>query len=394
LEINFDTINERMPNLSHKIRLYPNKKQERFFARSCGCSRFVYNWALVTWKQEYETGNKPNYNKLAVKLPELKAHNEWLNEVSSSSLQRAIRNLDSGFKRFFKKKAKYPNFKKRGQRDSFYLTNQGLNIQNKKLKIPKVGLVNLAEPLRLNGKIMGAVISRTADKWFVSINVELQELPKQVPNSNKIIGLDLGINSAIATSDGLEFKSPKPLKSKLELLKRRSRQHLRKARGSNNRKKSQLKLSKLHAKIANIRKDWTHKITSKLIDENQVVCLEDLNVKGMVQNHKLARSLSDVSLGEIRRQLEYKAALYGRQIRYVNRFFPSSKTCSNCGTVKESLGLETRTFNCQDCGFEIGRDWNAAINIKNTAGYAGINAWGDYVQSDKSMNQESSHDAR
>jgi putative transposase len=390
-----------MPHLSHKIRIYPNKKQERFFAQSCGCSRFVYNWALATWKQEYQTGGKPNYYNLASKLPELKAQNEWLKEVSNPSLQRAVQNLDGAFKKFFKKKAKYPNFKKKGQKDSFYIRNDTLSAQNKKLKIPKVGLVNLAEPLRLKGKIMGAVISRTADKWFVSINVELQELPKQVPNSNKIIGLDLGINSAIATSDGLEFKAPKPLKANLELLKRRSRQHSRKVRGSNNRKKSQVKLSKLHAKIANIRKDWTHKITSKLIDENQVVCLEDLNVKGMVQNHCLARSLSDVSLGEIRRQLEYKASLYGRQIRYVNRFFPSSKTCSNCGSVKKSLSQNEQTFNCQDCGFEIGRDWNAAINIRNcaisaqnTAGYAEINAWGDYVQSGKSMNQESSGEAR
>jgi putative transposase len=383
-----------MPSLSHKIRLYPNKKQERFFVKSCGCSRFVYNWALATWKQEYELGNKPHYNKLAAKLTEFKKQNLWLNNPAVCSLQRAIRNLESGFKKFFKKKAKYPNFKKKGQRDSFYLTNQSVSVQNKKLKIPKVGLVNLAEPLRLKGKIMGAVISRTADKWFVSINVELQELPKQVTNSNKIIGLDLGINSAIVTSDGLEFKAPKPLRSKLKLLQRRSRQHSRKVEGSNNKKKSQVKLAKLHEKIANIRKDWTHKITSKLIDENQVVCLEDLNIKGMVQNHKLARSLSDVSLGEIRRQLEYKAALYGRQIRYVNRFFPSSKTCSRCGTIKESLGLETRTFNCRDCGFEIGRDWNAAINIRNTARCAGINAWGDSVQSDKSMNQELPLDSR
>jgi putative transposase len=390
-----------MPSLSHKIRLYPNKKQERFFAQSCGCSRFVYNWALATWKSEYESGNKPSRFRIQAKLPELKAQNEWLKEVSNASLQRAVQNLDGAFKKFFKKKAKYPNFKKKGQRDSFYLRNDALSVQNKKLKIPKVGLVNLAEPLRLKGKIMGAVISRTADKWFVSINVELQELPKQVPSSDKIVGLDLGINSAIATSDGLEFKAPKPLKSKLELLRRRSRQHSRKVKGSNNRKKSQVKLAKLHTKIANIRKDWTHKITSKLIDENQVVCLEDLNVKGMVQNHKLARSLSDVSLGEIRKRLEYKASLYGRQIRYVNRFFPSSKTCSRCGTVKASLGQNEETFNCQDCGFEIGRDWNAAINIKNcaipapnTAGYAGINAWGDHAQSGKSMNQESSGDVR
>jgi putative transposase len=384
-----------MPSLSHKIRLYPNKKQERFFLQSCGCSRFVYNKALATWEQEYKLGNKPSGYKIKKLIKTWNKENPWLQEPYFATLGQAVLNLDKAFNGFFKKQAKYPKFKKKGQKDSFYLMNQNFSIQNKKLKIPKAGLVNLAEPLRLKGKIMGAVISRTADKWFVSINVELQELPKQVPNSNKIIGLDLGINSVIATSDGLEFKAPKPLKSKLKLLRRRSRQHSKKVKGSKNRKKSQLKLAKLHAKIANIRKDWTHKITSKLIDENQVVCLEDLNVRGMIQNHKLARSLSDVSLGEIRRQLEYKASLYGRQIRYVNRFFPSSKTCSRCGTVKEILGQNEQTFSCSDCGFEIGRDWNAAINIRNcaipaqnTERYSEINAWGDYVQLGKSTNQE------
>ena len=356
-----------MPTLSHKIRLYPNKKQEEFFRKSCGCSRFVYNWALSTWQQEYEAGLKPSAFGLMAQIKELKKSSPWLSEVSIVSLQRPIRNLGSSFQSFFKKKAKHPKFHKKGQKDSFYLTNQAVKIEGKKLKIPKVGSVNLAQELRLKDKIMSCTISRTADQWFASIAVELSELPKQVKSSNKSVGLDLGIKTAIVTSDGVSFQSPKPLKRYAKKLKRQSQTLSRRKKGSNNRNKAKVQLSKTHAKIARIRQDFIHKTTSKLIDENQVICLEDLNVKGMKKNHKLARSLSDISFGEIRRQLEYKAALHGREIKFVDRFFPSSKTCSNCGIVKESLSLGERTFKCQDCGFSLDRDINAAINIRNFA---------------------------
>ena len=213
---------------------------------------------------------------------------------------------------------------------------------------------------------MSCTISRTADQWFASIAVELSELPKQVKSSNKTVGLDLGIKTAIVTSDGISFQSPKPLNKYAKKLKRQSQTLSRRIKGSNNRNKAKIQLSKTHARINRIRQDFIHKTTSRLIDENQVICLEDLNVKGMVKNHKLARSLSDISFGEIRRQLEYKAALYGRQVKFVDRFFPSSKTCSNCGIVKESLSLGERTFKC-NCGFSLDRDINAAINIRNFA---------------------------
>ena len=355
-----------MSNLSHKIRLYPTKKQEEFFRKSCGCSRFVYNWALSTWKQEYEAKLKPSGFGICNKIPELKKTNSWLTEVSNSSLQRAVQNLAASYQRFFKNKAKYPQFHKKGHKDSFYLTNKDVKIQGKKLKIPKVGSVNLAQELRLKGKIMSCTISRTADQWLASISVELSELPKQIKSTNKTVGLDLGIKTAVVTSDGVSFKSPKPLSKYAKKLKRQSQTLSRRVKGSNNRNKAKIKLSKTHAKIARIRKDFIHKTTSKLIDENQVICLEDLNVAGMKKNHKLARSLSDISFSEIRRQLEYKAALYGRQIKFVDRFFPSSKTCSKCGIVKESLSLKERTFECI-CGFSIDRDINAAINIRNFA---------------------------
>jgi putative transposase len=213
---------------------------------------------------------------------------------------------------------------------------------------------------------MGCVISRTADKWFAAIQVELSELPRKVKDSDKTIGLDLGINSAIATSDGAFYKAPKPLKNLESKLKRQHKSVSRKPKGSNNRKKAVTKLSKIHARIANIRNDWNNKVTSKLIDENQVICLEDLNVAGMIKNN-LGKSLSDVSLGEICRQFQYKAAIYGREIRFVNRFYPSSKTCSNCGCIKQDLKRGDEIYNCQDCGFVVDRDLNAAINIRNCA---------------------------
>ena len=355
-----------MPTLSHKIRLYPTKKQEEFFRKSCGCSRFVYNWALSTWKQEYEAKLKPSGFGICNKIKDLKDANEWLKEVSIDSLQRAVQDLDRAFKKFFKKQTKYPKLHKKGKRDSFYLTNQAIKVNGKKLKIPKVGSVNLAQELRLKGKVMSCTISRIADRWFASIAVELLELPRQVKSSNKSVGLDLGIKTAVVTSDGVSFQSPKPLNKYAKKLKRQSQTLNRRVKGSNNRNKAKMQLSKTHAKIARIRQDFIHKVTSKLIDENQVICLEDLNVAGMVQNHKLARSLSDISFGEIRRQLEYKAALYGREVRFVDTFFPSSKTCSNCGIVKESLSLGERTFKC-NCGFSLDRDINAAINIRNFA---------------------------
>ena len=355
-----------MSTLSHKIRLYPTKKQEEFFRKSCGCSRFVYNWALDTWQKEYQAGDKPSAFKLSSQIKELKKSNPWLSDAIFVSLQRSVLDLGSAFSKFFKKQNKYPKFHKKGNKDSFYLTNKSIKINGKKLKIPKVGSVSLAQELRLKGKVMSCTISRTADQWFASIVVELSELPRAVKSSNKSVGLDLGIKTAVVTSDGISFHSPKPLKRYTKKLKRQSRTLSRRVKGSNNRNKAKVQLARIHSKITRIRQDFIHKATTKLIDENQVICLEDLNVKGMVKNHSLARSLSDISFGEIRRQLEYKAALYGRQVKFVDRFFPSSKTCSKCGIVKKSLSLKERTFNCV-CGFNIDRDINAAINIRNFA---------------------------
>jgi len=379
-----------MPTLSHKIRLDPTEAQIAEFKKACGCARFAWNWALAKWNEKYAAGEKCTGNSLQKEFNAIKGELfPWISESSTWASKRPFANLQTAFIRFFKKTSKYPKFKSKSKsHDSFYLCNQVLKIQNKICQLPRIGEVRMREELRLSGKIMSGVVSRTADQWYLSVTVELNKLPRTVKTTSKVVGIDLGLKEAIVADDGDTFKSPKPLKRYSKILAKRSRQHSRKVKGSNNRHKAQMKLAKLHAKIANIRKDFTHKATSKLIDENQVIGLEDLNVAGMMKNHCLAKAISDVSWAEIRRQLEYKAKLYGREVRLVNRFFPSSKTCSKCGSVKKSLELSERVFKCSDCGYIIDRDLNAAINIKDTVGHTEINAWGESVQLDNSLNQE------
>ena len=368
-----------MPTLSHKIRLDPTEAQIVQFKKACGCARFAWNWALAKWNEKYAAGEKCTGYSLNKEFNAIKGELfPWISESSAWASQRPFANLQSAFRRFFKKTAKHPKFKSKGKsHDSFYVHNGAFSVDNKTCKLPRIGEVRMKEELRLSGKIMSGVVSRTADQWYISIAVELDKLPRTVKATSKVVGIDLGLKETIVTSDGDRFKAPKPLKKYSKMLARRSKQHSKKVKGSNNKYKSQMKLAKLHAKIANIRKDFNHKATTKLIDENQVIGLEDLNVAGMLKNHCLAKAISDVSWSEIRRQLEYKSAIYGREVRLVNRFFPSSKTCSKYGSVKKTLGLDERVFRCSDCGYIIDRDLNAAINIRNTVGHTGINAWGE-----------------
>ena len=360
--------------ISHRISLDPTIKQQIFFAKACGCARFAWNWALNEWNKQHKDGLKPNGNKLNKQFnKEVKPNNSWLYESPKDSSFRPFINLQKTFNQFFKKKINYPKFKRKGEHDSFYLSNTKSVfkiIDNKHIKLPLIGLIRVNELLRFDGKIMSATVSREADKWFISIAVDIGELKKPRINNGEI-GVDLGINHAITTSDGQTFDSPKPLKSNIVSLRRLSKSHSRKQKGSNNRYKSQLKLAKLHVRIKNIRKDWIHKVTTKLVRENQTICLEDLNVSGMITNHRLARSISDIGFGEIRRQLEYKSKIYDNRIIIIDRWFPSSKTCSRCGCVKNHLDLSERMFHCEHCGFESDRDVNASINIK-TAGLAGL----------------------
>lgn len=264
--------------LAHRIALDPTVEQGIALSRACGCARFTWNWALAEWDRQYKAGEKPTALKLKVLWNQIKEKEfPWIYESPKDANQQPLANLQKAFTKFFKTKKGHPKFKKRGVRDSFYVSNDRFSVDEFAVKLPVIGSVRMREELRFTGKINAAVVSREADRWFVSIQVETAVEP--LPKTDKTIGIDLGLKTAVVCSDSQTFDAPKPLKSNLKRLRRLSRCHSRKQKGSANRKKSQCRLSRLHARIKHIRQDWTHKITSKLIHENQVISIEDLCVK-------------------------------------------------------------------------------------------------------------------
>lgn len=275
------------------------------------------------------------------------------------------------------RKAKQPTFKtKRDTKQSFYLSNDKLRLYEdlQVIQIPHIGRVRLTEMFRLNGRVLGAVISFVAGHWYVGLHADVGGVIKpRIADGS--VGIDLGVSTALMLSDGTSFDSPKPLKTKLKQLQVRSRQMTRKTKGSVRWKRAADKLGRLHHTIGNIRKDWAHKVTTKIVRENQTICLEDLPVRNMLANRTLSRAVSDIGFGMLRRMLEYKAPLHGSVIGIVDRWFPSSKLCSRCGTRHQTLRLRDRVFVCPHCGLRIDRDLNAAVNI-HTAGLAEINARG------------------
>ena len=375
--------------LGHTIELAPNNKQATYFNKACGVARFAYNWALSEWKKQYEQDknyrdecqakgitidenrlNKPSQGKLRKQLNAIKREKyPFMLEVTKCSPQEAIIQLGKAFDNFFKGRAKYPQFRKKGINDKFSLTNDQFKLIGKKIKIPNLGWVKLKENLRFNGKILNATVFKKGSKWFVSIGVEIDNPPKLNAKTHKSVGIDLGITDLATLSDGTKAQAPKPLKTKLKQLKRLSKQLSRKQKGSNNREKAKTKLSRLHYKISCIRKDFLHKLTTDLVKRFDVICIENLNVKGMIKNHKLSRAISDLGFYEFKRQLIYKANMQGKTVKEVDRFYPSSKTCSSCGFVmaKENLTLATRLWTCPNCKASHDRDVNASLNILNKA---------------------------
>ena len=289
----------------------------------------------------------------------------WVFHVTKCAPEQAFANLGAAFKRFFNGQGKYPKLKKKGVRDSFYLSNDQFKIAEKQIKIPKLGWVKLTESLRFSGKIVSATVSRIADKWFVSIQVQMEKSPLKVSkNQADAVGVDLGVSRLATLSNGETIEGRKPLKKLTRRLARLQRKQSKLTKGSMRNEKQKLKISKLHYRIKAIRIDGLHKLTQGLCQRFKVLCVEDLNVKGMLKNHKLAKAISDMGFYEFKRQLEYKAILFGNWISVVGQWFPSSKTCSFCGNKKESLKLSQRLYHCQTCGHQIDRDLNAAINIE------------------------------
>lgn len=365
---------------SHKIALDPNKQQATYFSKASGVARFAYNWGLAEWKRQYEAGEKPTQASLRRQLNAIKREQfPWMLEVTKNAPQMALIHLGDAFQRFFRGVAKYPAFKKKGIHDSFTLTNDQFSVSEKRIRIPNLGWVRMREVLRFSGKILSATISRKADKWFVSITVDTEEMPPICENQ-AIVGVDLGVNRLATLSDGTFVTGAKPHRILLNRLRRLSRSLSRKQKGSKNRAKTKLKLAKLHAKVANIRNDELHKLTTRLVSQYGVIVIEDLNVKGMMANHGLARAVGDMGFHEFRRQLVYKTAMRGGDLIVADRWFASSKICSKCWTKQESMPLSIREWTCLECGTHHDRDLNAAKNLMKLAVSSTVIACGEDVR--------------
>ena len=351
---------------AYKYRLYPTDPQKELITKHIGSSRFVYNLALETKNTAY-LGSKHNYSQfdLIKQLPELKKGCEWLKEVNSQSLQQSIQNMDTAFKLFFKG-AGFPKFKSKHRGNKSFSVPQNVIVDNNLLIIPKFKEgINIVLHRELKGILKSATVSVTpTGKYFVSILCETGEtnIPKQKIKEETTIGVDLGIKDFAITSDGEVFPNPKYLRKAQSKLK-----YVQSKYSKNKGKKIKQKLTKLHEKVTNKRKDFLHKVSSKLVRENQTICLENLNVSGMIKNHNLAQAISDVSWTTFVNMLEYKAEWYGTNILKIGRFAPSSKTCSNCGNINKELTLKDREWTCKACHSHHDRDINAAINIKSFA---------------------------
>lgn len=396
-----------MITISHKIELVPNNKQKSYFRKAFGCARLAYNWGLAEWQRRYKEGDKVDAYGLKKAFNAMKKEEfPFVVEVTKYATQQPFINLGKAFKKFFDDLKKgivsYPRFKrKKDNEGSFYiggdavsLSDINLNSKNFKniphnekqkrqyLKVPNLGWVKMTERLRFIGKVNSVVISQQGNKYFASFSVQITEEeykrthPKAFSDkANRKAGIDLGIKSALILSDGVAIDNPKPLKNNLRKIKRISRQldkrvHVRNKqerlegkKKSNNYRKLSVRLSNAQRKVANIRRDFTQKVTTILTTHYTHIALEDLNVKGMMRNHRLAQSVSDVAFGVLRRQIEYKSLLNGIKVLKADRFYPSSKTCSRCGHVKQDLKLSGRTYYCSNCGAVIDRDYNASLNL-------------------------------
>lgn len=351
-----------------KYRIYPNKEQKEIFAKHFGCTRFIYNHFLrkrIDWYAEHkeETKKGLTYCDTSAMLTQLKKQEEysWLREVSANSLQQSLRNLDKAYNNFFNKRAKFPKFKKRRYAQSFHVP-QRWSIANGKLNIPKCKGIKIKLHRPTEGKIKSVTISRTTSgKYYASIMCEI-EIPEP-EYRGKEIGIDFGLKAFITTSDNQTIKKSKHLHKSEKLLKRLQRSVTRKQKGSNSRQKAIHKLAVKHEKVSNQRHDFLHKTSRKLVSENQAIHIEDLAIRNMVKNHKLAKSISDTGWNTFTQMLEYKGKWYGCHIHKLDRYFPSSKRCHKCGFINDKLTLRDREWQCPECDVIHDRDLNAAINI-------------------------------
>ncbi len=355
--------------LAHKTELRPTPEQAIYLDKACGSRRHCYNQLLEHFSQQENNWSKSAAYQYYIKT--IRPQFDWYSEVSSRVTRNAIDDLDNGFKHFFRrvkagKKAGFPKFKRKDVKDSFALREKAkFDVDGRLLRIEKLKTkIKMRQKLRFDGQAKQVTISKRAGKYFASILIETQDYNPKDVDRQPIVGVDFGIKSLATLSDGVVFGANQKLKANLKKLKKSQQQLSRKQKGSNRRARAKLKVAKLHFRISNQRQAVLHELSDHLTSHFAQIVIEDLNVKGMVKNHKLAHSISDAGFGYLRQQIEYKARLRNCEVIIADRFFPSSKRCSSCGSIKKTLSLSERTYHC-DCGLNIDRDLNAAINLKS-----------------------------
>ena len=353
---------------AYKYRIYPTSEQETLLAKSFGCARWFWNFALNLCQETYKTTGKGlTRGYIQGLLPALKKEYEWLKDPYSQCLQVVALNLSTAYKNFFDKRAMLPKFKSKHGRQSISYP-QNVKFDGGKINLPKIGLIHCQRHRDFEGDIKTVTVSRNPDgKCFVSVLVDDGKANPELIPVDKAIGIDVGLTHFAITSDGSKFDNPRFFIKHQRNLKRKQQKLSKKKKGSQNRKKARLAVAKVHSKIARCREDFLHKLSRKIVNENQVIAVENLNIKGMVKNHNLAKAISDVGWGMFCTMLKYKAESEGRQYIEIDRWFPSSKTCHICLNRVDNLTLDVRAWTCKHCGTHHDRDVNAAINIRNEA---------------------------
>lgn len=351
-----------------RIRLYPNTAQRQSLAKQFGCARWVWNEALAEAQKLYkETGKGLAYESMSVRLPKLKLEHDWLGEATAQVLQQSLRNLSRAFINFFEKRGKYPRFKSKHGAQSIQFP-QSVWLDGSRIKLPKTGMVKCVAHRKIIGDIKTVTVSRTTcGHYYASVLAEDGREMPPISTNGAMVGIDVGLIDFAVTSNGQHFANPRHLRKAEKNLKRKQQKLSRKVKGSTSRNKARRLVARVHERVANARKDFLHKVSRKLVNENQVLAVEDLCVKGMVRNPNLAKSISDAGWGMFSRFVEYKAARDGKLFVKTNRFFPSSKACHVCGKIHDGMDLSVRRWTCKGCGAVHDRDENAAANIRDEA---------------------------